>query len=163
MPVWQFSPELRPVGLLVGCRIAPIQNIKTNQILAALLLSFLFAIGFFADLSIYTQLGAPLVASLATAVLIVCLQRPSAVSGILASPPLRYTGKISYGLYLYHWPIFILGEHWTVHSPFHVGAIGLVVLTYSSAAASYEFIEKPCLQLKDRLGARRMPVAVAAG
>jgi peptidoglycan/LPS O-acetylase OafA/YrhL len=44
----------------------------------------------------------------------------------------------------------------------HLYAVVLIGLIIGAAAVSYEFIEKPILRLKDRLGARRMPVAVAA-
>jgi peptidoglycan/LPS O-acetylase OafA/YrhL len=162
--VWNFSPEIRPVGLILGCILA-VATVRAQPwpVVGPVLLAFVFAIGFFADVSIYTSLSAPLAVSLATAGLIVCLQYPCGVGRILSLPPLRYTGKISYGLYLYHWPIFILGEHWVVHSPFHLGAIGLLVLIYACAAASYELIERPALRLKDRLGARApRPLAVAA-
>jgi peptidoglycan/LPS O-acetylase OafA/YrhL len=98
------------------------------------------------------HLIAPLVASLATAGLIICLSSPVATSiSLLRVPPLRYVGKISYGLYLYHWPIFMLGEKWKFHTPFHLYAAALIVLIFAVAALSYEFVEKPFLSLKERL------------
>jgi peptidoglycan/LPS O-acetylase OafA/YrhL len=99
--------------------------------------------------SIY--LIAPLAASLAAAGLIICLSGPVAASiSFMGVPPLRYVGRISYGLYLYHWPIFMLGEKWKFHTPFHLYAVGLVALIFVIAALSYEFVEKPILRLKDR-------------
>jgi peptidoglycan/LPS O-acetylase OafA/YrhL len=156
LPIWQFSPEIRPVGLIIGCILAmiPIQRLRPNALLAPALLAALLAIGFYADSSAYTSLGAPLTASLVTAGLIGCLQHQSAVGGLLSSSPLRYTGKISYGLYLYHWPIFILGESLKIHLPFHLYAAALIALIYAAAVISYEFVEKPFLRLKDRFQGR---------
>ena len=97
----------------------------------------------------------PLAASVLTAAIIACL-RPD---GFLAAAPLRYLGKISYGLYLYSMPIFILAKTWAPHVP----AVLLIPFVVPVAGLSYEFIEKPCLRLKDRLGARTaLPQAVAA-
>ncbi len=97
----------------------------------------------------------PLAASVLTAGTIACL-RPD---GFLAAAPLRYVGKISYGLYLYSIPIFILAKTWAPH----VSAALLIPVIFAVAGLSYEFLEKPCLRLKDRLGARTAPpVAVAA-
>jgi peptidoglycan/LPS O-acetylase OafA/YrhL len=104
------------------------------------------------------HLIAPLAASIATAGLIVFM-RPDC---FLAAAPLRYIGKISYGIYLYHWPIFILGEKWKPNNSHHIYAIGLIALIFAAAALSYEFVEKPFLRLKDRHAPAKAPVHVGA-
>jgi peptidoglycan/LPS O-acetylase OafA/YrhL len=64
--------------------------------------------------------------------------------------PLTGTGRISYGLYLWHIPIFaellimLSGEPW----PIRAGVP--VVASYAAALFSYQFIEKPFLRLKRR-------------
>jgi peptidoglycan/LPS O-acetylase OafA/YrhL len=95
-----------------------------------------------------------LAASLATGALIVGLQGPSPIANVLSLGPISYTGKISYGLYLYHWPVFILGESWKIHTPFHLYAVALIALIFAIAALSFEFVEKPFLKLKDRFNWR---------
>ncbi len=69
---------------------------------------------------------------------------------------LTLTGQISisYGLYLYHWPVFILGESWKIYTPFHLYAVALIALIFAIAALSFEFVEKPFLKLKDRFNWR---------
>ncbi|HKV47561.1 MAG TPA: acyltransferase [Candidatus Acidoferrales bacterium] len=72
---------------------------------------------------------------------------------------LRYTGKISYCLYLVHVPVFMLAEMSTVRrlAPFRPGTAGDAILflasilvCYGIAAASWTFLESKFLRLKDR-------------
>jgi peptidoglycan/LPS O-acetylase OafA/YrhL len=81
--------------------------------------------------------------ALTTAVVIVAVSRPSVLTSVLAWRPLRAVGLISYGLYLYHWPIFL------ALSPDRVGwsttplfALRLAV-TLAVALASYYLLEQP--------------------
>jgi peptidoglycan/LPS O-acetylase OafA/YrhL len=151
-PTIDFSPALRPVGLLIGCALAFLPRLRGGAGVW-LPLGVLLAVAVFEEHSI---LVAPVVASLATAAMIACLHGPS----ILACVPLRYIGKISYGLFLYHVPILTLGQKW-LHGP--IGCAALIALALGAAALSYEFVEKPFLRLKDRLGTRQAtPLAVAA-
>ncbi len=80
---------------------------------------------------------------------------------VLLNAPLRYVGKISYGLYLIHPAIFLfLQSHhvlqrlgWNRH-PAGVEALAAaaaVGLSFGIAALSWEFYEKRVLQLKSRL------------
>jgi peptidoglycan/LPS O-acetylase OafA/YrhL len=70
----------------------------------------------------------------------------------LEFPPLVWTGRISYGLYLYHIPII----HWLRPGgigPDHAANTLLAVgLTLAAALVSYFCIERPCLRWKNRLG-----------
>ena len=146
----------RPVGLLIGCVLAflPIDRWRPNVVIAPGALIVLVALGLFAERSLFAFLIAPLAASLATGALIVCPQGPSPIVRVLSLGPIRYTGKISYGLYLYHWPIFILGESVKIPTPFHLYAVAVIALIFAIAALSFEFVEKPFLKLKDRFNWR---------
>jgi peptidoglycan/LPS O-acetylase OafA/YrhL len=77
-------------------------------------------------------------------------------SGVLAA-----CGKVSYGMYIFHW-LFVaflapVQEHWgSQQSPtvaalggFAVVVIGIIV-TYGLAVLSFRFVEAPFLKLKDR-------------
>jgi peptidoglycan/LPS O-acetylase OafA/YrhL len=160
----QYCLFIRPVGLLVGCILAflPIDRWRPPALIAPAALIALLALGLFAEKSIYAFLAAPLAASLATAALIISLQSARTVTKGLSLSPIRYTGKISYGLYLYHLPIISLGLAWKAHTPFHavpyvIYAAGLIVLSFAIAALSFEFVEKPFLRLKDRFQGNREP------
>lgn len=91
--------------------------------------------------------------SVATAILILdILLFPSLLSRGFEFTPLVWIGRISYGLYLWHFPIIgasqrILEER---VPPFVYQFIG-VTLTFLVATASYYFLEKPFLKLKRRL------------
>lgn len=60
----------------------------------------------------------------------------------LTSRPMVWIGQRSYGLYLWHWPVYVLARWTTGLSawPFNAGA---VVLSFLLAAASYRSIEQP--------------------
>ena len=65
-------------------------------------------------------------------------------------PPLVYLGVISYGIYLYHWPILLLVRHLTPSIPGLWRAPGLIVLaaTLAVSAASWRWIEQWFLKWK---------------
>src|SRR6185312_6274592 len=62
---------------------------------------------------------------------------------ILSLRPIRYVGAISYGLYLYHWPLFL----YLTHARTGISGGGLLALrfavTFGVAVISYHFIEQP--------------------
>jgi peptidoglycan/LPS O-acetylase OafA/YrhL len=84
-----------------------------------------------------------------------------AFAKLLDSRPLRACGRVSYGMYLLHWPIVVLTvpvlARWQAHaSPAEGVALGLGVLvagvavTYALAELSFRFVETPFLRLKER-------------
>ena len=86
---------------------------------------------------------------------------PSPLHRFFELAPVRYTGRISYGLYLYHWPIYLLvtperiggwlgGDGGYRPSGYQLLAVHLA-LTFAAAAASYHLIERPIVE-------RRWPV-----
>jgi peptidoglycan/LPS O-acetylase OafA/YrhL len=71
-----------------------------------------------------------------------------ALQGLPSPKPMVYSGKISYGLYVFHIPAIALVTsrlplYWT-------GAVVSLALAYGLAALSYRFFEKPFLLLKQR-------------
>lgn len=76
------------------------------------------------------------------------------LSTLLGLPPVRWVGKRAYGLYLYHLPIFSAMETFRVPGSlknFLWVRIASFTLTFLLAWLSYEYLELPCLRLKDRL------------
>ena len=72
--------------------------------------------------------------------------------------PLLYTGKISYGLYLWHnfmpgLAVWLLGDA----APAWLWPVVATILTFAIAATSWKLIEAPMNSLKDRIGATVRP------
>ncbi|HEX4429019.1 MAG TPA: acyltransferase family protein [Frankiaceae bacterium] len=90
------------------------------------------------------QHGGAFLIALATAALIIgALEGSNGIARLCSVRPLVYVGKISYGAYLYHWPIFALsGKHW---GPLHGTWLGLAQLASSLllAAVSFRYLEAP--------------------
>jgi peptidoglycan/LPS O-acetylase OafA/YrhL len=69
---------------------------------------------------------------------------------------LVYTGRISYGWYLWHFPLIAMARDYT-HS--HWLEVLMLPLSYLIAVASYHFLEQPFLRMKQRFEpARAAPV-----
>jgi peptidoglycan/LPS O-acetylase OafA/YrhL len=108
--------------------------------------------------------GGFLLVGLSTAAVVaVTVGRPrDLLTRALSWSPLRYTGRISYGLYLYHWPIFlVLTVPRTGLSPFPLLLLRFAV-TFAAADLSYRLIEKPIragqpLVIRWRPAVRRSP------
>jgi peptidoglycan/LPS O-acetylase OafA/YrhL len=148
-----FSPGLRPVGLLIGCALAflPIRSWRLPGSLGPFLMLGVVMVALFEERS---YVSAPLMASLLAAGLIACLQHPSTLTTALSWEPVVYVGKISYGLFLFHAPIFYLGERFKPATPLHLYASGLIVFIFMVAVLSYEFVEKPVLRLRNQREAK---------
>ncbi len=84
--------------------------------------------------------------------------RPSLVHRALVHPWARALGRISYGVYLFHFPIYValgLRFHAADAPPSGLVAIVGIVATLVVAWASFHAIERPLLRIKDRVGRPR--------
>ena len=70
------------------------------------------------------------------------------VARLLASPPLVWIGLVSYGWYLWHWPMLSFSRIYsfgTENVPRDIAAVSIGLLL---AVASYFLIERPCMRLR---------------
>jgi peptidoglycan/LPS O-acetylase OafA/YrhL len=87
--------------------------------------------------------AAALLPTLATAAVIMGGERPGPAAWALGFPPLRWLGRISYSLYLWHWPLLILpvlalGRELSLEERLTLGLMSIAV-----AALSWRWIEEP--------------------
>ncbi|MEN3362017.1 MAG: hypothetical protein V7637_5999, partial [Mycobacteriales bacterium] len=107
--------------------------------------------------------GFLLIALVAAAVIVAAATDGSLTARVLSVEPLRRLGLISYGLYLWHWPVYV------VLTPSRVGVegAGLVLLrlavSMALATASYLLVERPVRAgaLGRRWSVRRLRPAAA--
>ncbi|TWP29777.1 acyltransferase [Apibacter muscae] len=107
----------------------------------ALIFSFLFISKKYLFPSIWT-----LIPTLGTALILYFYHPKSIITRIFSLIPLVYIGKISYSLYLWHWPIIVLAkkylfiEHLVTFKHYAYITITCIILSI----LSFYFIEKPC-------------------
>jgi peptidoglycan/LPS O-acetylase OafA/YrhL len=105
--------------------------------------------------------GWALAPTLGTAAVIAAGQG-SRFTGWLAWPPMQWLGRHSYGWYLWHWPVLLLGR-----AMYPAGGVGLAILlallALVLAVASRRFVEEP-VRLSPVLAARpRLSIALGLG
>jgi peptidoglycan/LPS O-acetylase OafA/YrhL len=79
----------------------------------------------------------------AALVLRTCARRETLAGKILSARMPVLTGKISYGLYLYHWPLLVFARYFLGRAPDLAQVMLLTAATFALAALSYVFIESP--------------------
>lgn len=114
--------------------------------------------------------GGFLVVSAATAILIAsCVaarrRRPGLVVSLLSLPPVRWLGLRSYGVYLWHWPVYMVSRPGVDISLSGLAGLALrLSITLALAELSYRLIESPIRRgalsrawkaLREAEGARR--------
>ena len=108
--------------------------------------------------SSYIWHGVTTTAGLATALLIACVMLPGRRwTAMLGARPLVWIGRRSYGLYLWHFPIFYMLGALSIDgrlSPLDRAIVAWAV-AFAVAAASFRFLEQPALVLKTRLAVER--------
>jgi peptidoglycan/LPS O-acetylase OafA/YrhL len=99
---------------------------------------------------VLVSVGYPLIAVLAMLAVVGVVMAPaSPVGWALSTRPPVYLGRISYGIYLWHMPIFL--ETQARHLPFGRELAIEFGLTAGAVLGSYYLIERPFLRLKARL------------
>jgi len=151
-PTWAFYLlPTRAWELLSGCGLAvftrhyrsnPI-NLRLNNIIPLagliIIIASLFMINedsLFPVHMILPVIGTLLIIGFSTAT-------KNVVEELLSYPPLTYIGKISYSLYLWHWPIFSFIDY-SLYSESDSLRLGLKVLfSFSASIVSYHYLEHP--------------------
>lgn len=109
--------------------------------LVALLGLIVFVDGF----SPFLYRGGILLASILTAIVIAVMVHPASLLGRIAgAKPLVWIGLRSYGIYLWHFPLFLLmnPRNFTGETPWWMYLVQVAVV-FACAAFSYRFVENP--------------------
>ncbi len=148
-------------GLLMGCFIAfmPWTNVKelarkTVTVPAIAILAIFLLLPYDAR---FTETIGLSIAAFFAAWIVIALQGDSWIKRFLSLKLLVYTGRISYGWYLWHYPILLLAKaHVSAHGRPQVIALdaAIFVFSYLSAMFSFRFIELPFLKIKRHFGFR---------
>jgi peptidoglycan/LPS O-acetylase OafA/YrhL len=101
------------------------------------------------------------VAGTAGLIVLACSRRGALAVRALSHPVAVYLGKISYSLYLWHWPTFVLFR-WTVGLNGRVEAISALLVTFLAANGSYYLLERP-LRRSPRIGGMPRLRIIASG
>jgi peptidoglycan/LPS O-acetylase OafA/YrhL len=159
-----FGTDTRAQALLIGCALAARPLSRWVAAAAAALGAplFLFALVRADGSDAWLYRGGFLLVALAVAgVIAYAVTSPRGlIARFLALPALVWVGQISYGLYLWHWPLyqFITAER-TNTSGFNLLALRLSA-TIVAAAGSYLLIEQP-IRRRLVLPRRVLPAATA--
>ncbi|MES2992870.1 MAG: acyltransferase family protein [Pseudomonadota bacterium] len=154
-----FLPHTRAWELLAGALLVWLPPVPTRWRAAASLLGAL-AIGLACALY-HRELRYPGAFALAPtlgAALLIAAGPGAAFNRLLARPAAAWVGRISYPLYLWHWPLLVFALILNDYDP--LGALrtaGVLGLTVALSALTYLAIEQPIRRQ------RRVPVARIAG
>ena len=86
---------------------------------------------------------------------------------LLTLPPIRYVGDISYSLYLWHWPVLVLGAKYVGRSRSTTETAVMLAVVLALSVLSYHWVENPIRRsrgpvLSGRRALAMWPVALAS-
>ena len=71
------------------------------------------------------------------------MEGDSLVGRVLSLPPLVFVGKISYSLYLWHWPVVVIGKYYLIRQPTTIDLVAWTALIFLLSVLSWRWIETP--------------------
>lgn len=72
------------------------------------------------------------------------------VGRLLATPGPVFVGRVSYSLYLWHWPLIVFYRLWVAPDITLLAGIGIGLLSFACAVLSFRFVETPLRRLPQR-------------
>ena len=168
---WAFvmvRTDTRADALLIGCLVAFLYQWQIVRTRVVQVIGWCGAVVVFATVAFtsppdeYLYVGGLTVGALGVGCMVWAIAEGSWQGArFFTLKPLRIVGKVSYGLYLWHFPIF-----WFVvqHSASVNAGVRLVIALVASAlftALSWYLVERPALRLKDKWFARSRAVVPA--
>jgi peptidoglycan/LPS O-acetylase OafA/YrhL len=157
-----YATDTRADALLIGCLVALLLawNLIPRNRLVQWWLSLTGALGFLfvaylavtsamADVDLYLGLFTLVSLAIGAILIVLVLWPPAWALRMLRARPLTWIGRISYGVYLWHWPIReILCPNIQTAPIWRI--VVTVAVSITVAALSFYFVETPFLRLKER-------------
>ena len=153
-----FGTDTHAMGLLVGCaaaalwrserlneRLTPDRAAAMNGLGLLSIAGLAYFFLFISELNEFLYRGGFLVLSILTAILVVIAAHPGLKFGQrLGNPVLKWFGDRSYGIYLWHWPIFVLMRSGIdIQWPDPIAFVVKVSIVLVIADLSYRYVEMP--------------------
>ena len=153
-----FGTDSHAMGLLIGAALAtawrpgrlarkvPRGGAVILTILGiGALVTVIWFLAYVGEFTPWLYRGGFLLIAVVTAVLIAVATHPAVRFGnVLGIRPMRYIGQRSYGLYLWHWPIFMVTRPGLDIPLDGIGLLCLrLALTFAVAELSFRFVEMP--------------------
>ena len=155
-----FRTDMRADALIVGAMAAHLwlRARPSPRLLAALAwpaLVFVAGCVLFASFnSRFLFLGGYTVLAVAVAVVLLAVVGGAwGPTALLEHPALRAVGRVAYGLYLWHYLVFVAVERWLGDWPVTSRLAVALVVTVAATYGSWRFVEQPFLRRKRRLAA----------
>jgi peptidoglycan/LPS O-acetylase OafA/YrhL len=150
------------MGGLLALRVLPaLANSTSRNVLSSAGLGMILA-----SVLVYTEATsfpgwAALLPTLGTALVIYSGIDGGAWAGkALSLPPLVFIGKISYSLYLWHWPVVIFGRYYSIRMPTWRDILAWVAASCILASLSWKYVEHP---FRSKAFLRRPKIFLFAG
>lgn len=161
-----YLPFTRSWEFLAGVLLAGVNIPNSNKILKEVfsLLGAAFIIAGLVALNAHSVFPgySALLPVAGTALLIKYADHSFLLNRILCFRPLVFIGKISYSLYLWHWPVLIFSEYFIYDTLSLVNIIYLLLLTFLLSILSWRYVERP-FRRKNRTKGNSKKAFLAAG
>ena len=146
-----FSPFTRAWELALGALVALFSTrIARMPTLAAVVMSWVGLVGILVAAFAYSPStaypGSAALLPVISTVMVIAAGRVNPVRGaevILRFRPFQWLGRISYSLYLWHWPILVIAAEYAGHSLSVSDNLLWLVLALALSIGSYKLLENP--------------------
>lgn len=166
-PHWLAIPFLDFEGLALGCLLAMMLHTDDAgrwrvppwlfAVACAVVTFDLFAADWYLAHDTYDLRDVVLSASFAIVLAELVTNSTNILAASLQTSPMRWLGRLSYSLYLWHATLFtILSEERYPDAPRALLVSSKVVLSFAAAWLSYRFVEQPAIDFGRRVRARLM-------